>query len=331
MKAVRRLDHRPCPDRRRVSRAGDSRILYRGRLARRAAAWKKARTDIEAEGLSLDRAALIPPPIPDAENFAAIPLFKVTEDPKHPTFWRCAALESAIADTLSHIAPDIRPTPVRTNSLSSLHGPDSAHVDRAALRQRIASVGQALQPPVSIPSDVNPAQAFDLLCPSLAALRKENERRPGCIFARVLERTPPFAPSYAYGSSLIHLNRVLVYQERLALMDGSIPLLLGDWDVAWKLISGLQKQPSLLSSLIASALIEMQLSVLEEALDRRLVDDAALARVGDQLRKFDLLASGQYWIAGDVVDFNRPYMEYYRDHRDVSLQTLDIMRGEFPG
>ena len=49
---------------------------------RGARAWAATKAKWEAEGESFDANRLIPPPIPDAENLAALPLFAVTVDPK---------------------------------------------------------------------------------------------------------------------------------------------------------------------------------------------------------------------------------------------------------
>lgn len=49
-------------------------------------AWEKYRHDREAKGDRFDRAAIVPPPVPDAENFAATPVFAelFPKPPKHP-------------------------------------------------------------------------------------------------------------------------------------------------------------------------------------------------------------------------------------------------------
>ena len=58
--------------------------FYTVELVRGKWAWNNYGAEVEARGESLDIAALIPPPVPDEENFAMIPLFRDTLHFKRP-------------------------------------------------------------------------------------------------------------------------------------------------------------------------------------------------------------------------------------------------------
>ena len=58
---------------------------------RGARAWTKAQAEMVAQGISLDPKTYIPPPVPEAENFGALPIFRLEPAPSKTRFltlWR---------------------------------------------------------------------------------------------------------------------------------------------------------------------------------------------------------------------------------------------------
>src|ERR1700749_1310395 len=62
-------------------------LFYAEENWRGARAWAATKAAWEAKGESFDYTKLIPPSVPDSENLAALPLFKLERDPKKPDEW----------------------------------------------------------------------------------------------------------------------------------------------------------------------------------------------------------------------------------------------------
>src|SRR5271156_373028 len=73
-------------------------FLYVEEDWRGARAWAATKAEWEAKGVSFDPNSYIPPPVPDAENLAALPLFKLVPDPEY----KSSLVPAAIAKTLHH-------------------------------------------------------------------------------------------------------------------------------------------------------------------------------------------------------------------------------------
>ncbi|MEI9998851.1 MAG: hypothetical protein WDO13_06635 [Verrucomicrobiota bacterium] len=195
---------------------------------RGALAWQQAQTDIEAGGVSLDRRALIPAPIPDEQNLAAIPLLTSIQETDYPYSWQAPALKKALQPLFSHLPsnPGDDATPDHFPYLSFTQEVTPRLPGHGANPGNRLWAGPRSAVPIS--ASATATEALERLCPALAELRAENAHRPDCVFPRKFDHQPPHMPSFAPAISLLSLARVLVLEESTAIAEGQTALALDD-------------------------------------------------------------------------------------------------------
>jgi hypothetical protein len=297
---------------------------------RGAAAWEKAKSEIEADGTSLDPSSYIPAAIPDAENFGALPIFQVSADAEHPAYQKATALRAALEPITSRLPTSKEDEKSRKDPLPYLEKwMTGQKPDMAVVRTRLAAICREINPNAPVPGNASASELLAILCAELTDLRRENAVRPQCLFHQDCDAEPPINISFNPTVSLISLMQVLSYDERLALYDGNPLRALDDMAICCKCVAGLQKQPLLLSAIVANGLVAMQLVVVEQGLNDHNWNESQLSVIADRLARIDILADGRFAIAGDIVVFALPTMAYYEAHRRISPAELGMLREEF--
>src|ERR1700735_4420552 len=106
-------------------------------------------------------------------------------------------------------------------------------------------------PAALIPPSATSIDIFTKICPVLADLRQANAQRLLCRFN--LDYAPPKPWVIKFGPIVdqIRVAKVLSYDARLALLSHHPEIALQDSQVAWKIDSGLSREPFLVSGLVA--------------------------------------------------------------------------------
>jgi len=210
--------------------------------------------------------------------------------------------------------------------------------DIGEVQKRLAELCREASPPIQVPANASASEMLGLLCPALSDLRAANATHPACRFE--YNYTDPIAPtsvmmSMKLTNGLLKVARVLAYEERLALYDNQPQLALDDLSVDWKIDSGLQQEPFLISGLICGGIVTMQLGVIGEGLDQHVWNDQQLVGLDADLGKIDFLTETQLCLRGDfvlslipnVVRFKADRFSIVRYAREVALgssgQKLD--------
>jgi hypothetical protein len=294
---------------------------------------RQAQRNIEAHGVSLDSAAYYPT-LPDAaENFGALPLFQVEPDP-HPPFpgsMKAAALAQALKLLVDHLSYKNDDTG-RPNLLPYLDKWTQGPPNLPLLRARLADLCRSAHPEVPPTPEASVSQLLGQLCPALGELRAANASRPLCVFPRDYQLSTMHDFSFGPETTFLSLAKGLAYEERIALYDHQPQLALDDMAVGHKVILGLQKEPFLLSGLIAVAIAEMQGAAVQQGLADHAWSDAQLAQLDAGLGTFDFLSSARFWMEGDVVAYDRPAWDYVEKHCwQAKDWVLEELRNEVPG
>ena len=240
------------------------------------------------------------------------------------------ALQSALSEVTSRLpssadAPDAKP-----GRLPFLEPwVKGTPPDMTAICARLAAICQQVKPTAPRQPDASATDLIGVLCPALAELRTQNPMRPLCVLALDYDRQPPVHIPLSPITAFISLAKVLSYEERVALYEGNAQLALDDMAISRKIITGLQKQPLLISGLVAVGLSEIQLVVVQQGLADHVWTDAQLTQLDADLGNVDILSNGRFWIAGDVVFFNIPTAEYYQVHRWLSARELSAVQGKW--
>jgi hypothetical protein len=288
---------------------------------RGAAAWDQAREQIEAQGISLKRDDYIPRMPAPEQNFGALPFFAIVPDRKSE--WAQgmtdAALEKALEPLVSRMPYSKNDKQDVADSLPFLEKwSEGTKPDLQALHARLVDMVGKINPGTTPPTNADSLTLFSEICPALAELRDANASRPLCVFPRNYNVQPPTEFSFEPDTELLLLLRVLTYEERLALYSGQPQLALDDLAVGRKIVLGLQKDPFVVSGLIACAFAQNQNLVIQQGLADHLWTDAQLRQLEMDVGSFDALASGRFWFKGEIVAYNIPVSLYYASHRWVS-------------
>ena len=257
---------------------------------------RSARAQEKAAGGTLPEnaeiAAIIPPPIPDEENFAAIPFFE------------------ALFGTNSSHKPDPRRWPDdydRAVQIATEHetdadrnNPDRKMTDLAAWQFAFQTIGDDGTNPANAASEpdrkVDRAtaaaailQALKVYDPVLDEMRAASHR-PGSRFNVRYDLENP------WGILLPHLRVirgawwVLKLRAAAELAAGQTAPALEDVKLMLRLVESIQGEPMLISQMVRVAGLSLSTEPIWEGLAQRKWPDAALQELQTRLGQFDLLA-----------------------------------------
>jgi hypothetical protein len=279
-------------------------------------AWERYRHELEAQGEKLDWKDYVPPPVPDAQNFAMTPFLAPILDfnPRPRTegqsLWR---------DTNGYN---------RISSLQEVIGKlEQATADRnqprAALRMTdlpgwaAAFTGNSNQAPSTVVAPLTRAEAAAAVLrglqkyDSVVEELRSASQRPYARFN--IRYEDEFAPAILLPHLACLKQATLLFQVR-----ASAELALGQTDLAWSdtrmglyLADTLKEEPFLISKLVQVALDQLALKPIWEGLAEHRWSAAQLLEIEQRLGKIDLLADAAM-----------------RGERALSIRTMEQLRGQ---
>jgi hypothetical protein len=299
---------------------------------RGAHAWTKAQAEMVTQGISLDPKSYIPPPVPEAENFGALSIFRLEPDHNQNKVLKPLAVDRAFAPLSEHFSYSKKQAS-EAGMLPWLGTWERGKTfDIGEVQKRLAELCREASPPIQVPANASASEMLGLLCPALSDLRTANATHPVCRFE--YDYTDPIAPtsvmmSMKLTNGLLKVARVLAYEERLALYDNQPQLVLDDLSVDWKIDSGLQQEPFLISGLICGGIVTMQLGIIREGLDHHVWNDQQLIGLDADLGKIDFLTETQLCLPGDfvlsaipnVARFKADRFSIVRYAREITLES----------
>jgi hypothetical protein len=306
-------------------------------------AWRNYKSDMEAKGDRFDAARLIPPKVPDDENFAAcpylahafagpegwtnlgsyLPIYNLPHRPGWP--YGVSADLTICADAFQSGPPYSDPAPGRLSE---------AEVRQLRERRRLRYGGSLPKAENSQPQSqvgtahekMEPAQAAAIVLdhlkvcePVLAELRAASGRRY-CRFNVPYEDWAGPTKSNAWVLTLNHfvrikgLFRVLSLRAEAELTAGQSEQALEDVNLMFRLDDGLKDEPLLMSQLVHYACLTVLLQPVAQGLAEHRWSDAQLRVLQERLAKTDLLTNTVQAFYGerDLCDnpyFNEPVMK----------------------
>lgn len=304
-------------------------------------AWKKVQQVAAAKGERFDLASIIPPPVPDAENFAMAPLFEGLRKEMDPEWRRAHVGPGGLTNENRFVL-----TPYRTNSSEGalkIGGWLTAErtdlnswqryyrdpnwdglPDRTNGKAKVLGIGappaapnpNATSPVVNeFPTSVQPqSPAADVLLalskydPVMEELR-EAARRPRSRF--------PVRYEDSFNALLPHLGRMKRASQFLALravaeLDASqTEQALADVKLSFRLIDSMRGEANLISHLVRVAQIHLAVQPVWEGLADHRWNDAQLAALEAELARFD---------------FFPDYLTAMRGERVCSVEAVDYVR-----
>jgi hypothetical protein len=172
--------------------------------------WKQAQAAITLQGESLDPSKFIPPPVPDEENFGALPIFRLEPEsiPGYPSYLSTVALRQALAHVSQNI-PSSKNDDLGSDQLPYLgNWWKGEKPDLPAIQKRLAELCHRELSATQAPPKATPADLFGLLYPALADLRAADATHPICRFEDDYKSQPPMDRSFGNITEQIRLAQV---------------------------------------------------------------------------------------------------------------------------
>lgn len=286
---------------------------------RGAAEWNQTQAEIAAAGESLDPKKFIPPPVPDDQSFAALPIFKV----EMISDWDADAvgMKRAFARINPYSIPTYPETSHARDQLPFLgNWQKEQEPDLPTIQMQMAGV--CYSHGVKVSAGTTPLDLFELLCPALADLRAADQTHPLCRFDVFYSFRPAIEMPWASMAGCRQLVTVLAYEERLALLQHRPDLALADLKIGWKVDSGLRNEALLLSDIIARACQASQLQVIAQGLSQHVWNQQQLAELDGDLGAVDDLAAARLGVRGNVAILAVPSTDYFKKHRSMLPDML---------
>jgi hypothetical protein len=303
-------------------------VLYAEEDWRGAREWAATKAQWEAKGESFDDKKFVPPPVPDEQNLAALPVFK---------------LEPVIGDNGESY---LSPVTLRRALRSSLPGGDlptagswmTGYLPNLGKIHRVVAENYSAAFKDTKPPGDTLAQ-FNALYPVLADLLAASASRP---FYRLNEDyliDPPDKRPLGPVTETIRIAHVLTLHAVLALNERLPDLALADLKLNHELFLGVSEDPSLVGGLVALGINAIGNAALYDGLTQHAWSDAQLAEIEQMLQSLDFLALYQHSLRGELI-FCLGNLDFYRrmagrfDPRGLAgapkLETLDRLMARSP-
>jgi hypothetical protein len=297
-------------------------------------AWRNYKSAMEAKGERFDAGRLIPPKVPDDENFAACPyLAHPFQKPPGSPGW--TNIDSYLPT--SYELPRRPGWPyglsADLSNWAAAFQTESENSEPAERRRQIAQErplrygrlaataenSQTRSPRGTASEKMDPAQAAAIVLdhlkvcePVLAELRAASERRY-CRFNVPYEAWTGPTQERAADSTLQHLEvfkgifQVLALHASAELAAGRSDLALEDVNMMFRLEDGLKDEPLLISQLVSYSSAALLLKPIAEGLAERRWSDEQLRSLQERLGQTDLLASTVRAFYGELDILANPF------------------------
>jgi hypothetical protein len=304
-------------------------------------AWNDHKRQQEARGERMDLAAVIPPPAPDDQNFAATPylaaLFDSLPSPQKSqnavAVNRMGSLSPRYDAASSHIKSR---EVVRSNTwvladmdlpawyAAFLKGtnPATSEEEAEALRAfrkrygvATAQTDEAAPPPsTNVPTRMEAAAAVLAALaeaePVLEELRAAS-RRAHSRFNLRYDTDNPAAILLPHYAVLKRVFQVLQLRAAAELALGRADAAFEDVQFMFRLTDTIRNEPLMIGYLVRLATMQIALEPLAEGLARHQWSEAQLRGFGERLHQFDFLADGRQALQGERIFFGG-IMDYVR-------------------
>ncbi|HEY5231974.1 MAG TPA: hypothetical protein VIK35_00370 [Verrucomicrobiae bacterium] len=314
--------------------------------------WEKFKREWAAKGERFDWQSIVPPPVPDDQNFAFSPVwigevkFNFQSNPKRVEAWYGNRIYSEEVSNLFSLMPVSESGLTGTNwySQSDHHLPNmpegsggwaTAHATDLKPWQSYYREVEKTYPAAGIPVAPQPqSSAADVLLalskfdPVIEQLRQDSAR-PYSRFPIGYDDEDKAMILLPHLAAVKQFSLVLRLRAIAELQNGETEKAFDDVKLSLRLIDSIRSEPFLISHLVRIAMLQITLQPIWEGLAEHQWSDAQLADLDSELAKLDFLADYQFAIRGERglyianIDFFRhPHDQIFKHPRLYSIAPL---------
>ena len=244
--------------------------LYLEENWRGARLWAQTKAQYEAKGFNFDPKSLIPPPVPDEQNFAKSEIWQrllAASDSKNTNRPKSELLEA-------------RKTFLDWRSKNKAHA-----------NWKLGQSG--ITPPMSL---------FEAATQEIQQVHEAADR-PYCQFLADLSHTFPADNIQSELGPTLNLATVLSSHAVAALDANATAISVRDISTIFKAARGYGDSPYLISGLVACSMTQAPLPVIWEGIESHLWSDSELAKLQAGIRSVDLLQMHQHTVRSELCFF----------------------------
>ena len=294
-------------------------------------AWNQFKHEWEAKGEKFDWQSVVPPPVPDDQNFAMAPIWvesiKAMLGPERARQWKYPSDgRTNYSDWMPIIwhnndGSDSQPNGDWTKgTITDLKQWQIYYRSPAATNQKSPTVTNDF--PIT-PQPQTPAEdvllALSKFGPAIEELRQAS-RLPYSRFPLGYDSENPSIILLPHLSLLKRSALVLELRSIAELQNGQSEKALDDVKLMLRLTDAVRTEPFLISQLVRIAMLQITLQPIYEGLAEHKWSDAQLAELDAELAKLDFLADYGFSMRGEMI-FGISETEYL--HRSRNFQALD--------
>jgi len=298
--------------------------------------WEKFKRQWEAKGERFDMASVIPPSVPDDQNFAMAPIFDAVDksmsqkwrtEHKNPHFGQGGdwmPWDTNIVDRLDMSLTD-NSEQQPANGIGNWQAARMSNLKAWQNYYHTLAAKTNLFPVASRPQ--TPAQdvllALSKYDSTIEALR-EASRRPDSRFLLDYDDENPAEILLPHLSDLKRCALVLQLRALAELQDGQNNRALADVKLMLYLANSIRTEPILISHLVRIAIVNIALQPIWEGLAEHQWSDAQLIELNSELGKLDFLSGYRTAMRGEMVLCQGGIFDYLRHHPE-QLPSLFAM------
>ena len=282
-------------------------------------AWEKFKREWEAKGERFDRASVIPPAVPDEQNFALTPIVftsygqMLTREGKEIPF---KDRDTNFVNRLNmNIAADDGWSYRPTNGISDWRKAKTSHLDIWQQYYRGLAAKTNLFPVPTQPQSPadNVLLALSKYDSTIEELR-EAAKLPYSRFPLEYDKDDPAAILLPHLAQLKKCSQILQLRALAELQNGESDKALADIKLALRLVDSIRTEPILISHLVRIAMVNIALQPIWEGLAEHKWSDTQLVELDRELAQVDFLSSYKLSMRGEMVLCQGGIFDYLRHH-----------------
>jgi hypothetical protein len=298
-------------------------------------AWEKFKREWEAKGEKFDRASLVPPAVPEDQNFALTPIVASS----YETFLdqNGQALQPRNTNVVNRLQMNIygdrAPSEAPTNGDWRL----ARACDLSAWQQYYCTLAAKTnsfpiaREPQSPAADV--LLALSRYASTIEELRQAS-RLPYSRFPLEYDKDNPAAMLLPHLAALKNCAQILQLRAVAELQNDQSDRALADVKLILRLTDSIRNEPILISHLVRIAMLNITLQPVWEGLAGHRWSDAQLVELDSELARLDFLSDYQLAMRGEMVLFQGGIFDYLRRHPEQLANLSDSNQSDnppFPG